>query len=237
MIPDPLENLQGYALYRHIMDNKGGGGSYHHFTDRIPRDEINTIVELGSRDALDAIWLSYIFDAEAYAWECHPDLWLKMKENISHFDRVHMVDKAVWSEDTTLDFFPVTNGNVGASSCFEADNEVEGAPHLEQTKITVEAIRLDDWANKNNISNIDLLVMDLQGAEVEALKGAGDLLNNVKYIITEGCVQPFYQGAPHIDDITEVLENYGFSLVDDNMDTWQADELQGDFFFVRLAKQ
>ncbi len=70
-----------------------------------------------------------------------------------------------------------------------------------------------------------------------ALKGAGDLLNNVKYIITEGCVQPFYQGAPHIDDITAVLANYGFSLVDDNMDTWQSDELQGDFFFVRLAKQ
>ena len=31
MIPDPMENLQGYALYRHVMDNKGGGGSYHHF--------------------------------------------------------------------------------------------------------------------------------------------------------------------------------------------------------------
>ena len=43
MIPDPMENLQGYALYRHVMDNKGGGGSYHHFTDRIPVDEINTI--------------------------------------------------------------------------------------------------------------------------------------------------------------------------------------------------
>ena len=106
--------------------------------------------------------------------------------------------------------------------------------YLEQTKITVEAVRLDDWANKNNISNIDLLVMDLQGAEVEALKGAGDLLKNVKYIITEGCVQPFYQGAPHIDEITALLEDYGFSLVADNMDTWQADELQGDFFFVRL---
>ena len=79
--------------------------------------------------------------------------------------------------------------------------------------------------------------MDLQGAEVEALKGAGDLLHKVKYIITEGCVQPFYEGAPHIDDITDILESYGFSLVADNMDTWQADELQGDFFFVRLAKQ
>ena len=38
--------------------------------------------------------------------------------------------------------------------------------------------------------------MDLQGAEIEALKGAGDLLHHVKYIITEGCVKPFYKGAP-----------------------------------------
>ncbi len=232
MIPDPMTNLKGYAIYRHIMDNKGGGGSYHHFADQIPQDEINTIVELGSRDGLDAIWLSFFFDAKTYAWECHPDLWLPMKENISHFENVHMVDKAVWSEDTVIDFFPVTNGNVGASSCFEADNEI-ATEHLEQTKISVEAIRLDEWANKNNIFEIDLLVMDLQGAEVEALKGAGDLLHHVKYIITEGCVEPFYKGAPHIDEITALLESYGFTLVGDNMDTWQADELQGDFFLAK----
>jgi len=231
MIPDPLVNLQAYAIYRHVMDNQGGGGSYHHFTDQIECDQINTIVELGSRDGLDAIWLSYLFNAETYAWECHPDLWLSMKENLQHFDKVHMVDKAVWSEDTTIDFFPVTNGNIGASSCFEVDNEIANE-HLEQTKISVEAIRLDDWAKENNIS-IDLLVMDLQGAEVEALKGAGELLHTVKYIITEGCIQPFYEGAPHIDDIAALLAEYGFTLVGDNTDTWQADDLQGDYFFAR----
>ena len=229
----PFDNFQGYAIYRHVMNNKGGGGSYHHFTDQIECDQINTIVELGSRDGLDAIWLSYVFEAQTYAWECHPDLWLPMKENIQHFERVHMVDNAVWSEKTEIDFFPVTNGNVGASSCFEADNEVEGAPHLEQTKITVEAIRLDQWAKENDISEIDLLVMDLQGAELEALKGAGELLHTVKYIITEGCVQPFYEGAPHIDDISAYLQQYGFLLIGDNTDTWQSDELQGDYFFAR----
>jgi hypothetical protein len=29
------------------------------------------------------------------------------------------------------------------------------------------------------------------------------------------------------------LESYGFRLMGDNMDTWQADELQGDFFFAK----
>ena len=68
--------------------------------------------------------------------------------------------------------------------------------------------------------------MDLQGAEIEALKGAGDLLKNVKYIITEGCVQPFYQGAPHIDEITTLLEEYGFNEVynlEGGIDDWSVE--------------
>ena len=108
------------------MDNNGGtsygGGSYHEFTDFIDAKEIETVLELGSRDGLDAIWLSCIFDAVVYAWECHPGLKESMVSMTKHLENVHFVDKAVWSEETTIDFHIVTNGNVGASSCFEVDD-------------------------------------------------------------------------------------------------------------------
>ena len=165
-----------------------------------------------------------------YAWECHPGLKESMVSMTKHFENVHFVDKAVWSEETTIDFHIVTNGNVGASSCFEVDDSNHF--DLEQTKITVDAIRLDDWANKNNVDSIDLLAMDLQGAELEALKGAGDLLNTVKYIITEGALKPHYKGAPHIDEITNYLKGYGFKIVADNIVS--ADSLEADFLFQKI---
>ena len=52
-------------------------------------------------------------------------------------------------------------------------------------------------------------------------------------LLREGCVQPFYEGAPHIEDIAALLAEYGFILIGDNTETWQADELQGDYFFAK----
>ena len=152
-------------------------------------------------------------------------------ENLQYFEKVHLVDKAVWSEETTIDFHIVTNGNISASSCFQVDDS--NIYNLDQATITVDAIRLDDWASQNNIDSIDLLAMDLQGAELEALKGAGDLLHKVKYIITEGCRQPFYKGAPHIDEITKYLKEYGFKLVADNIADREDGDVEADYFFVK----
>ena len=53
-------------------------------------------------------------------WECHPDLVHDVKEHIQFFPEIELVDKAVWSERTTLEFNIVVNGNVGALKCFQS---------------------------------------------------------------------------------------------------------------------
>ena len=45
-----------------------------------------------------------------------------------------------------------------------------------QKEIIVNGIRLDTFINENNINNIDLLCMDLQGYELNALKSLGNHL-------------------------------------------------------------
>ena len=50
---------------------------------------------------------------------------------------------------------------------------------------------------------LELLCMDLQGAEMEALEGMGDVLDSVKYIITEGQCKRLYHDTPLIGDIEQ----------------------------------
>ena len=227
------EDIRKKAIEFGVKHNQGGGGAYFLFKDEIPKEEINTVVELGSRDGLDAIWLHKHFDAVVVCWECHPDLIELVKHHIQYYPEIELVDKAVWSEKTNLEFQVVVNGNIGASSVFTSKNE-EGRPLLEQKTISVESETLDDWWSQNrNGQTIDLLCLDLQGAEVEALTGASNLLPHVKYIITEGCSNPEYEDAPTIEDIRQILFKYDFEEVSNNKESNYADEHQADYLFRR----
>jgi len=202
-------------------------GTYSRFLQHINVDQIRTVCELGSRDGLDAIHLSNHFDAEVVAWECNPPAIELCRENIGDNDRVTLVDKACWSHAKTLIFYPVTNGNIGASSAFQFNNEY---PHeeLEQSQIEVEAVRVDDWWEANRSDSIDLLAMDLQGAELEALKGMGNLLNDVKYIITEGQHNLVYHDTPLITEIESYLAQFGFvKMYQVNHNEWFGDFVYG----------
>lgn len=198
-------------------------GNYSKFFKYIPTEDINTIFELGSRDGLDALELQKHFQAQVYAWECNPDSLDLCRQNLSH-TTVKLVEKAVWSENKIIKFFPIINGNIGASSAYEVNSEY---PHekLIQNEIEVEAVRIDSWYH----DKIDLIAMDLQGSELEALKGMGDLLSSTKYIITEGQYKKIYQDTPLISDIENYLTNYGFKL----LHSIATNDWFGDFLFVR----
>ena len=56
-------------------------------------------------------------------------------------------------------------------------------------------------------------------------------MHTVKYIITEGGLKPYYKGAPHIDEITNYLKEYGFKLVADNIGSVNA--VEADFLFTK----
>ena len=74
--------------------------------------------------------------------------------------------------------------------------------------------------------------MDLQGAEMEALKGMGDLIRDVRYVITEGQYKRLYHDTPLIDDIEDYLMEYDFVLRRAvNCNDWF-----GDFYFERVDK-
>tara|TARA_B100000683_G_scaffold275786_2_gene327665 strand:- start:1316 stop:2512 length:1197 start_codon:yes stop_codon:yes gene_type:complete len=207
-------------------------GGYAQFFNHVLDGSVDTVLELGSRDALDAILMADHFDAHVYAWECNPPAVDICRENIGDNPNVTLVDLACWSSEKTLTFRPVTNGNIGASSVFQANPEYPYETLYQQKEIEVQAVRIEDWWKENvGDTKIDLLAMDLQGAELESLKGMGDLLHDVKYIITEGQHKRLYHDTPLIGDIEEYLADYGFVM----MRGVDFNDWFGDFVFGRIG--
>jgi len=78
--------------------------------------------------------------------------------------------------------------------------------------ITVQVTRLDVWAAAESINRVDFLWLDLQGMELAALEGCGDLLSSVKAIHCEVQNFPLYEGAPLYRGISQWLRERGFKV-------------------------
>jgi len=202
-------------------------GAYRHFTAYITKP-IRSVLELGSRDALDAIRLADLFKCEVVAWECNPSAIELCKHHIGDRTDITLVEKAVWSESKLLTFRPVVNGNLGASSVFKANHAYPHEKPYEQVEITVEAMRVDEWWGDRTRPN--LLCMDLQGAEMEALESLGDMIDEIDYIITEGQWKRLYHDTPLIEDISDFLVERGFRLTKFK----EVNDWFGDFLFSRV---
>jgi len=119
---------------------------------------------------------------------------------------------AVTNIDGRVKFYPTDmrkspDKNIGASSLFR---HTRG---LVQKEIEVEAVRLDTFMQLQNINHIDLLCMDLQGAEPLAIEGLGERIKDVAYIITEVCDKIFYEGEVPFQQFNDTLEKLGFECL------------------------
>jgi FkbM family methyltransferase len=213
--------------------NNGGGYLDEFYTSPIGRNsDVKSILEIGSRDAKDALKLSEYYKCHVYAFECNPHTLQDCQKNIRKNPNVTLVPYAVWDKTGSIDFYPIveTEGvcyNPGASSCFPVSRSGHHKTYI-QEKITVNSIRLDDWLNSQKIPQVDLLCIDAQGATMNILKGLGNNLAGVKYIITELEHKVIYEGETLRDTVDQFLEANGFRMYVGKMNRFF-----GDYLYVR----
>lgn len=106
----------------------------------------------------------------------------------------------------------------------------------------VEVKRLDSvFSNKTNFhfltgdylfdpSDFDFLNMDIQGAELKALRGMGDLLHQFKWAYLEVNKEELYKGCALVGEIDEYLSGFGFRRVETR---WCGNTGWGDAIFIK----
>lgn len=131
--------------------------------------EYKEIIDIGSYDCAESLTFTSLFpNATVTAFECNPYLIDKCKVN----DRINLIQKMVTDTPENNKFNICTGGL--SSLCL---------PRYEQyNTIEVETIRMDDHLDD---SNIDLVWIDVQGAELNVLRSFGDKLKNVSTFYCE----------------------------------------------------
>jgi FkbM family methyltransferase len=183
-----------------------------------------TIFDIGCCEGEDSIRFSRHFTASrVLAFEALPNNQRICRENLAcyHATRIELIPVALCDRLGTSDFH-VSSGapndgekdwNYGnkSSSVLPPKNRESMLGWVEFTgKITVPCTTLDAFCQSRGITRIELVHMDVQGAESLVLVGAARLLPNIGAIWLEVSVKEFYAGQQLKDHLDGLLRGAGF---------------------------
>ena len=118
---------------------------------------------------------------------------------------------AAWSETGVEKKFQITNNSQSSSLFGLAEHLSEYPEILLSEERSVRTIRLDELIPASE--GFDFITLDIQGAELEALKGLGQRLEDVRWVFTEVNKRMMYEGIPLVDELDEYLSRFGLERI------------------------
>jgi len=100
--------------------------------------------------------------------------------------------------------------------------------------IDVQVKKIDELIELKNLKKPIILKLDVQGYELEVLKGAEKMLNYINYIITEISFINIYQNQVLSDELIKFLESKSFLLTEKcNLSMLDDKPFQEDVLFIK----
>ncbi len=157
------------------------------------------IIDGGANVGVSVLYFKRLFpDSEIIAFEPDGKVFDVLERNVRQFslDKVTLVNKALWSSETTLNFFAEGADSGRVVETQEANVKVHQVP----------TVRLRDFLDRP----VDFLKLDIEGAETEVICDCADRLGNVHRIFVE--YHSFEKAPQTLTRLLATLEASGFRV-------------------------
>jgi len=210
--------------------------------DYIDLESIQTICDIGTWHLGQSIEFLELFpDANVYAFEANPANYqncVDIHSRLSGYFKKNLkiYNTALNFEPGKMKFYPVTNDNPGASSKFkfmQGYTKEYFNKEWVQDEIVVDATTLDLWRNENDIGNVDIIWIDVQGAELDVFEGSKETLKNVKCIFTEVGLKPYYEGQALKNEIDYFLKKEAHFVEITDAFEYNGSDCEGNSVYIR----
>lgn len=155
-------------------------------------------IDGGANIGLGILYVKKMYpESRCIAFEPDRNVFQTLQRNMKNFgfSDVTLVNKALWSSDTELEF-SAEGSNAGSILSTDAS----------QAKYCVQAVELRDFLQER----VDFLKLDIEGAETEVVNNCRDLLGNVDNLFVE---YHSFAGQPqNLLSLLEPLYASGFRL-------------------------
>jgi len=152
-----------------------------------------------------------------YSFEPHPLTFETLKERFTAVDGVYCEQLALGMQPGKASFC--------ATKCAEASSllppekfvmELSPNRNYDYTQIEVKIDTIDRVAKRFGVNSIDVLKIDVQGAELDVLRGAEALLceKKIEVIFSESLIAEHYSGQSEFSDLWIYLRSFGYVMWD-----------------------
>lgn len=171
----------------------------------------STIIDVGANSGQFTKVSSYFFpSSKIFVFEPIPTLYEKISKNFKKNKNILVNNLALGNETGIIKFNQNEYGHV--SSILEISDSNSHYPNENLTQIDVEISTLDTYFNTDILVSPALLKLDVQGFELEVLKGGLKILNKIDYIIIEANLEQLYTNQPSFTEVNKFLNDNGFEL-------------------------
>jgi FkbM family methyltransferase len=182
---------------------------YGSVTRHIP--DLRTVIDLGANIGLATLCFAESCAAcRIFAVEPHPDTYRVLERNVRRLTRsgrCTTLRAAVWKAHRTLYGVPRRQ-----SERFSSFAVAEGSPTGGEPE--VEGYTMPELLERAGFQRVDLLKVDIEGAEIELFKGELDWLARVRSIAIE-----FHKGAREPSGFNDIMNDRGFQVLEEGNHT------------------
>jgi FkbM family methyltransferase len=176
---------------------------------------IRTVVDGGAYHGELSLRFADMFpDATVYAFEPASAAYATLCDTARQEPRIIPVKYALSSSSKPATLFVNFQDSTNAlSPVGEGGRKYQDWQTRNVGRERIRALTLDRWAQRMRLKSVDVLKLDLQGHELEALRGAKRLLQkSTKLIYTEVEFVRIYERNCLFSDVEAFLRSCGFSL-------------------------
>lgn len=178
-------------------------------------------IEAGSWDGTDTEFFSHhLTNGKVYSFEPFPEFYQKSYRRLESRPNVEIYPYAL-SEKTqryTLYISELDGKAWCSNSILKPKEHLVSNPHITFDKeMEVQGINLDEFILHKEIDHIDMMWLDIQGAEHSVLKAAPKTLQRLKYLYTEVSLIETYENVVLYNDFKRFLEEQGFELIHEEL--------------------
>jgi FkbM family methyltransferase len=161
------DNFSDKAIFHQVFSQR----QYH--IDALPGIKAERIIDAGANIGLASIFFSNLFpSAQIVAIEPQADNFNLLQKNLKPYEKVECIHAALWNKNEKINI--KNPDSLAASYMVEADQFS-----------SIEGITIPSLLERKGWDKVDILKMDIEGAEKEIFSAPADWLSKVRLLIIE----------------------------------------------------